>query len=355
MESWDLSNGPWNSPGAAIRRILEARGHSVAVVDNHRSYLPGGKRTTWEYSRMQIRVGWRDLNDAIVNRKVLAAAQSFQPDLALLSKCENLWESTILGLQRTTQAVIINWMHDNPFYWSNTSMGLLRSLRHYDVFATYIRGIIPTLEMVGCPRVEYVPLYAEPSYLNLDTVLSEQDRHTYACDVALVANWSPIRERTVECLADLDFAIWGSGWERVRPGSPLRRCIRGRPALGSDYAKALLGARVGVNVVNQQNLAGTNCRVFEVTALGRLLVTNYGAEVADELFQDGKEVVCYRSPEELRGKVAYYLDHPDEREQIARAGQERTLREHTLEQRVLKLLVVAGDVAGRMEGARCLS
>jgi spore maturation protein CgeB len=35
--------------------------------------------------------------------------------------------------------------------------------------------------------------------------------------------------------------------------------------------------------------------------------------------------------------VRYYLDHPDEAEAIARAGQARTLREHTYQSRMVEL------------------
>ena len=41
----------------------------------------------------------------------------------------------------------------------------------------------------------------------------------------------------------------------------------------------------------------------------------------------------YRSTDDLIEKIRYYLAHPEERERIARAGYERTMREHTAEKR----------------------
>jgi len=48
-------------------------------------------------------------------------------------------------------------------------------------------------------------------------------------------------------------------------------------------------------------------------------------------------VVPYKSPEECSELIKYYLEHEDERLAIARAGQERTLSEHTWFHRMKEL------------------
>jgi spore maturation protein CgeB len=52
------------------------------------------------------------------------------------------------------------------------------------------------------------------------------------------------------------------------------------------------------------------------------------------MFEPGKELVAYRSPEECLELVQYYLEHDEERNVIARAGQARTLHEHTYSHRM---------------------
>jgi spore maturation protein CgeB len=51
-------------------------------------------------------------------------------------------------------------------------------------------------------------------------------------------------------------------------------------------------------------------------------------------------VVGYKSPEECFELIQYYLEHNEERETIAHAGQERTLKEHTYYQRVQELVAI---------------
>jgi spore maturation protein CgeB len=64
------------------------------------------------------------------------------------------------------------------------------------------------------------------------------------------------------------------------------------------------------------------------------------------MIEPGKEVITYRTPEECAELIRYYLAHEDERTEIARAGQQRTLRDHTYYQRVQELV---GIVEGHLQ------
>lgn len=55
-------------------------------------------------------------------------------------------------------------------------------------------------------------------------------------------------------------------------------------------------------------------------------------------FDVGREIVCYRSRDEMLELIRYYLSHPYEAKQIAQAGRKRCLREHRWLHRYLKIL-----------------
>jgi spore maturation protein CgeB len=78
-------------------------------------------------------------------------------------------------------------------------------------------------------------------------------------------------------------------------------------------------------------------RLFEATGVGTMLLTDQKDNL-HEMFDLGKEVAVYRSPEEGLEKIRYYLSHDAEREAIARAGQKRTLRDHTYAVRMQELI-----------------
>lgn len=53
----------------------------------------------------------------------------------------------------------------------------------------------------------------------------------------------------------------------------------------------------------------------------------------EKLFEPDKEVVFFRDFNEMVKKIKYYLVHDKEREDIAKAGYERSFRDHTMEKR----------------------
>ena len=115
--------------------------------------------------------------------------------------------------------------------------------------------------------------------------------------------------------------------------------------VGDDYVRALKGAACVINVLNQQGRGANNLRTFEATGLGCFLLTEWSPEHAGDLFVEGEELVCFSDAAELRSKLLHYLQRPEEREAIARRGQARTLRDHTLTKRLEAVLAVAAEVA----------
>lgn len=83
-----------------------------------------------------------------------------------------------------------------------------------------------------------------------------------------------------------------------------------------------------------------NMRVFEAMACGSLLITDRIGNGLLDLFQEGKHIVTYATPDELLERVAYYLEHDDEREKIARVGQAEVLTRHTYQRRARHILNV---------------
>jgi spore maturation protein CgeB len=82
-------------------------------------------------------------------------------------------------------------------------------------------------------------------------------------------------------------------------------------------------------------------RDFEVPMSGGFYMVEYMEELAD-FYELGKEIVCYRSVEDLGDKIKYYLSHDDEREKIRRAGYERCRRDHTWHKRFAEAFKAIG-------------
>ena len=78
----------------------------------------------------------------------------------------------------------------------------------------------------------------------------------------------------------------------------------------------------------------SNMRIFEATRAGSLLLTEYAPNL-ENMFEIGKEIICYRSFEELADLASYYCKESNDstRRNVAIAGYTRTLSSHTIELR----------------------
>jgi hypothetical protein len=142
----------------------------------------------------------------------------------------------------------------------------------------------------------------------------------------------------LEYLCDhLAVNIWGTGAKALPEESVILRRNCGT-AWGIEMYRILHRSKITLNhYIGIAESYANNMRLFEATGVGALLVTDWKVNL-HEMFEPGKEVVAYRSAEECVELIRYYLEHGDEREAIASAGQRRTLREHTYYQRMQELV-----------------
>lgn len=109
----------------------------------------------------------------------------------------------------------------------------------------------------------------------------------------------------------------------------------------NDAAEKYAQSKIAFNISMTDDI---NMRTFEVMGSRTFLLTNWIPTIED-LFEDGKHLVLYRSHEEMIDKAKYYLAHDDEREKIARAGYEEVMAKHTIDHRVLKIIEAANSLA----------
>jgi len=131
--------------------------------------------------------------------------------------------------------------------------------------------------------------------------------------------------------------FFGYGSERLAPDSPIRARHHGE-VWGLDMYRALARSKVTLNrhIDVAENYAN-NMRLYESTGVGTLLITDSKRNLA-ELFEPGREVIAYSSADEAAEMIRYYVEHPQLAADIARAGQRRTLGEHTYRHRMDELV-----------------
>jgi len=84
-------------------------------------------------------------------------------------------------------------------------------------------------------------------------------------------------------------------------------------------------------------------RPFEVGMCGGFVLCEYAVGL-ENLFEIGKEIEIFHTKEELLEKVRYYLEHEKEREDIARRGWERAIKDYDVKLCVPKLLATIDEL-----------
>lgn len=131
--------------------------------------------------------------------------------------------------------------------------------------------------------------------------------------------------------------IFGYGKSYLKKGSELYKMHRGE-AWGREMYKVMMQSNMTIN--RHVNVAGqyaNNMRMFEATGSGTLLLTDDKIN-NNSLFEVGKEVVVYKSSEDLIDKIKYFSLHSREREKIAKSGQAKTLKDHNYKTRMKEML-----------------
>jgi hypothetical protein len=142
-------------------------------------------------------------------------------------------------------------------------------------------------------------------------------------------------------------------WDRLRTLHP--SALHG-PVSDERYVALFSESRISLGFLilgdthrTSRPLRQIRLREFEAPMAGAFYVTGWLDEIALH-YEIGKEIVCYRSQDELVDLSRYYLANHTEREKIRLAGHVRALRDHTWRRRFEDLFAelrrrgaIAGD------------
>jgi spore maturation protein CgeB len=306
-------------------------GHDLVVYDAGRHIIPG---------RLRSRISWlENINLRHINRRLLAFARRTKPDLALVTGGDRIQGETI-GTLRTEGVVTVLWTTDPPAgEWS-----VSQAAPFYDRVFCQGSEAVEILERAGLAHARWLPVGCDPSR-HYSVTLSPEEKEQYGYDVAFVGSWYPERAALFERLCDFDLAIWGPGWEMLPERSALRQHLRGAHTSPGQWRKIYSASRI-VLATHYHDPSGrypvyqASPRVFEALACGAFVLCDRQRDVL-ALFRDGEHLASFSDVDDLAAKVRYYLEHPEERQAIARKGREEVLAHHTYSHRIETMLTRA--------------
>ena len=280
------------------------------------------------YGRWTERLG-RRLGDALLG----AAMRRFRPEFVLV------WKTCISPalLRRLTQGCksavyCVDWFQELP-------EDLCELARIADLFLLTNRGQLDLYRRHGARR----PATWLQAFDPKTHVAREPAPAGMRCDVAFIGRPGvpARRELLARVDAEFDLKIWGLRWEELADryrGVQQRSIVPEQYPLVCRAAKVILGRDATIDV----DLYFSD-RLWLTLGSGGFLVTNYVPGL-EELFENHKHLVWYRSPDECVEQIRHYLPRDEERLRIAEAGRDLVVRNHTYVHRARELLQMLAAV-----------
>lgn len=297
-------------------------------------------------------VGGRDE----MNKKLIRRVEDTQPDLLfcyLLS--EEIKRETISYITKKTKTKTFNWFADD--HW------------RIPIFSRYWA---PLFTMVSTTDSDAIKIYKSYGITNVIKSQWGADPYTYFpqdetknqknLGVSFVGKKYGKRGYNIEVLKDAGIPVdaFGANWEKGRVDH--QRMLEvfsyskinlnfsetyfyGLKSKAKLFIKLFIAKELGKYKFVGHHFADNwramkstqkRCikgRTFEVPACKGFLMTEQADDAIEEYYIPGKEIVVFKDLPDLVDKCKYYLSHEEERQAIAKAGFERTMKEHTYMQR----------------------
>jgi spore maturation protein CgeB len=296
---------------------------------------------------LPLRAGRKILQPLLIrdfNRALLRFAGEFKPHIFFTMKGTYVLPDTLKKM-RAAGISLYNYYPDTTVFNHGVS-SLARSLQEYDCVFSTKQFTQKDLGEAGYQlrHCEFLPHGYDPE-LHRKVEIMPEEKEIFGADAAFIGFYSPGKERTLielkRHMPDLDLAIWGYEWNHSK-APELNDSIRMQPLLGDAYPKGLCASKIALALlIERQQEASSGdqitSRTFNIPATGTFMIHQRTDEVL-QYYQEGREIECFSSVEELAEKIRVYLDHPQRRKTVAEAGYRRCVPSYSHDNRMKVIL-----------------
>ena len=327
-----------------IAETLSSMGHAV------RRFEPGFKS-----NRIGGRIGHRldqvqgvvfSASDSIPDirarrmRSLWQVAEQGPLDVVIV--CHDfLWPAEVAELKHRTRAQVAMWF---PDHLANFGRGFFMNAP-YDALFFKDPYIFHALGDVLRSPVYYLPECFNPERHWLPEESIGHDA-AYECDITTAGSQHSWRVSFYSNLSEFNVKLWGSPAPLWMVPEQVTNMYQGRGVYNHDKVRAFRGAKVVVNNLHYSEIWGVNARCFEIAGAGGFQMVDWRRGLG-HLFEDGKELISFRSIADLKRKLHYWLPRETERRTIGEAGMRRAHAEHSY---ALRLELLLDTLAGKQHG-----
>lgn len=325
LESYERQNSAVLKDGYGavhmVTPVLNRMGYEASVIFGNCIYSQARWLTENQKTICDTRNWIRDI--------VRIQMETFRPDIVYATDSET-FDSRFFNC--------VSWKPSLTIGWRGAPVASGTDWSSFDVMLSHLTICRERAKELGAhSTLQFFPGF--PRFI-ADAVHNEQKQY----DVVFTGQWTAAHQERNNLLLALaleaekkrfSLGLFLSATQDKLP--PLIEKFNQSPRWGMNMYRALRSARIVINA--EADFAGGeagNMRLFETTGVGSFLLTQHLSNI-DRYFKPGCEIETFANAHEMIAKIAFYLDHEDERNRIAHKGQERCFNEYTLEKRVSEL------------------
>jgi spore maturation protein CgeB len=132
-----------------------------------------------------------------------------------------------------------------------------------------------------------------------------------------------------------DFRLYTRADEHVPPEIPRFPQVDAM----TGQLKVFSASRINLNITLRSIETGVPLRVFDIMSRAGFALTDYRAD-AQELFEEDREIVMYKTPEEMVDKIDFYLQNETKRRQIGLNAYEKVKKCFSYESQLQKIMKI---------------
>jgi spore maturation protein CgeB len=306
--------------GAYSAETLKSLGHEVRLVD-------AGSLTLAEkiiFRPIAKLRGRNRIEKTYLNARLLKEYQDFRPELFISIFGFDIFPETIDRMRKKGTRTACWWLND-PFQFDR---GLFLATS-YDYFfsncaASTLKYQNHGVNAFHLPHAAFLPKHRPYK-------VSQSERKTLQSEVCFVGDWGPVRQGILSILSQkIDLKIWGPWKKHLSKKDRLWSRINDGYFSTETMGKVFSCTKIAINLHSWFGYynTGYNPRTFETPACGAFQICDWKEDL-DKHFSDGSEIIYYRSGSEMEYQIKHFLTDESARKQIAQAGYQRALREHT--------------------------
>jgi hypothetical protein len=276
---------------------------------------------------------------AEVGRRFLEKVDEMRPDFIFVVAGMRFARLVIEEARSKFNVPIANFVVDDPAFAGRT---LLYDLGGYDRVFVIDRAWMPVIEFFNPSKIHWLPHAGDPAHFKPLDIERKYDI-VFGGSIGLRMPNGPaghLRSAMLAALADAGFHIGAfiNGASNAIKTFPSIKKIdyydgyKDHDALNHLYNQG----KIVLCAQSPQLKGGVSSRMFDGALTKTFQLVEFKPEVP-ELLGEG-EAVCYKNLTEMVSLARQYLADDASRERIARAGYERTLRDHIPSVRMKKVL-----------------